>query len=324
MRTLRVLGIADGGESVVCVEEDAERGAAHNGAQFTIPIDERLRAAVRGDLSRFGQLEIEMAPQLRPREIQSRIRAGASVEQVAAAAGCTPDRIERYAYPVLLERATVAEKARAVLPLQGAAMGSASAANARRTLEDIVTSTLTDRGQQQDAQWDAFRDERGWTVSLTWRAGRTENRAEWAFTARPDGGSVSPRNAEAADLVEPGPAVLRTISDTSHADDAVRTAGPFRDREPRLTHEEHVVMDTVTDDRSAARVSVQGHGQGQAPVVTAHGERDQATRTGTDGHGVAAGSANPAQPTGRSARRGHRPPMPSWEDVLLGTRAAER
>ena len=109
MRPLRVLGLAEGeqggvGQTLVC--EDPTTGE-----QFSIPCDDRLRAGARGDLSRFGQLEIELESQLRPKEIQARIRAGATVEQVASIAGTSALRVERFAYPVLLERASVAEKA---------------------------------------------------------------------------------------------------------------------------------------------------------------------------------------------------------------------
>ena len=50
---------------------------------------------------------------LRPKEIQARIRAGASVEQVAQMAGVDVGRVERFAHPVLLERARAAELAKA-------------------------------------------------------------------------------------------------------------------------------------------------------------------------------------------------------------------
>ncbi len=56
-----------------------------------------------------------MDSQLRPREIQARIRAGASVEQVAEQAGIPHAKVERFAYPVLLERARAAEMAQAVI-----------------------------------------------------------------------------------------------------------------------------------------------------------------------------------------------------------------
>ena len=82
MRALRVVGITeDGGELSVVLEDPGRR------ERFTVPADEQLRAAARGDLTRLGQIAIELESQLRPREIQARIRAGASVDQVAAAAG---------------------------------------------------------------------------------------------------------------------------------------------------------------------------------------------------------------------------------------------
>ena len=95
MRALRVVGITEGGGELSVVLEDAARQE-----RFTVPADEQLRAAARGDLTRLGQISIELESQLRPREIQARIRAGASVDQVAAAAGVPPQKIERFGYPV--------------------------------------------------------------------------------------------------------------------------------------------------------------------------------------------------------------------------------
>ena len=89
MRALRVVGITEGGGEFSVVLEDPARRE-----RFTVPADEQLRAAARGDLTRLGQIAIELESQLRPREIQARIRAGASVDQVAAAAraGLRPGR----------------------------------------------------------------------------------------------------------------------------------------------------------------------------------------------------------------------------------------
>src|SRR6195952_2421767 len=132
MRPLRVLGLAESdqqaGQSLVC--EDPTTGE-----QFSIACDDRLRAGARGDLSRFGQLEIEMESQLRPREIQSRIRAGATVEQVAAMAGTTAARVERFAFPVLLEPASVAERAMKARPaIDGITAGTSVGATVAATL----------------------------------------------------------------------------------------------------------------------------------------------------------------------------------------------
>jgi hypothetical protein len=342
MPQLRVLGISEDGRHLLC--RNAERD---DQTSFTVPIDERLRAAIRGDVSRFGQLEIEMEPQLRPREIQRRVRAGASVDQVAAAAACSIERVERYAYPVLMERSAMSEQAQAVHPLQSAALGTVGAAQADKSLVEIVTATLTERLQQRDMAWDAFRDERGWTVRLSWRAGRSENSAEWAFDPRPGGGTVTARNDAAADLVEPGVMPLRTVEATgSGADDrASRNPGATGDpgRRPRhggppsMTADEHLVADTVTDRRAAveglhpqeatrtgtddgasqARSPGEGRSPGEAGASGVGSESAPAPGTGS-------GSASASGSAARSGRLGQKPPMPSWEDVLLGTRAAGR
>ena len=110
MRALRVVGLTEDGAVVL---EDPVRLE-----RYTVPADERLRAAARGDLSRLGQIAIELESQLRPREIQARIRAGASVEQVATAAGVPEQKIERFAYPVLLERFRTADNAQRAHPMR--------------------------------------------------------------------------------------------------------------------------------------------------------------------------------------------------------------
>src|SRR3954447_11246161 len=74
------------------------------GPEFTVEIDARLRAALdvqptsRSDGS--GKVETQMDSQLRPRDIQARIRAGETPEQVAAAAQTTVDKVMPYAAPV--------------------------------------------------------------------------------------------------------------------------------------------------------------------------------------------------------------------------------
>ena len=81
------------------------------GNEHTLDIDVALRAALRGDPARIGQLEIQMESVLRPRDIQARIRAGESAEAVAQAAQTTVDKIMAFAAPVLAERAHMADRA---------------------------------------------------------------------------------------------------------------------------------------------------------------------------------------------------------------------
>ena len=202
MRALRVVGITEGSGELSVVLEDSLR---HE--RFTVPADEQLRAAARGDLTRLGQIAIELESQLRPREIQARIRAGASVEQVAAAAGWPPQKIERFAYPVLLERSRTAEVAQRAHPMRADGPDS-------RVLADVVAHTFGLRGQEfLSAEWDSWKGDDGrWVVALSWRAGRSDNRALWTFQPGAHGGTVTAIDEHAHDLVEGLPArPLRTV-----------------------------------------------------------------------------------------------------------------
>ena len=123
---------------------------------------------------------------LRPKEIQAKIRAGASVEQVASAAGVGIERVQRFANPVLLERSRAAELATAAHPVL--ADGPSVL-----TLLETVTSALVARGLDPDAtSWDAWRNEDGrWTVQMGWKAGMSDNVAHFRFTPGAHGGTVT-------------------------------------------------------------------------------------------------------------------------------------
>src|SRR3954447_10969131 len=105
MQDLRLVAANERGSHLVLRSADGDK--------YVLSIDDRLRAAGRGDRSRVGQLDAEAEGHLRPRDIQARIRAGASAEQVARAAGVSVDRVRRFEGPVLAERehiATLAQK----------------------------------------------------------------------------------------------------------------------------------------------------------------------------------------------------------------------
>jgi Protein of unknown function (DUF3071) len=124
-----------------------------------------VRAALRGDRARLGQLEIQMESALRPRDIQARIRAGESPEAVAAVAQMPMERVMAFAGPVLAERDHIASLAqRASVRRRGGADAPA------RNLGAWVTERL--RTRQVDptsAEWDAWRRDDGrWAVRVSY------------------------------------------------------------------------------------------------------------------------------------------------------------
>lgn len=168
MPELRVVAVSNDGTRLVLKAADS--------TEYTLPIDERLRAAVRNDRARLGQIEIEVESHLRPRDIQARIRAGASAEEVAQMAGIPVDRVRRFEGPVLAERAFMAERARKT-PVRR------PGENTGPQLGEAVQERLTLRGAEKDAvQWDSWRRDDGtWEVLLVYRVAGEPHSASWTY-----------------------------------------------------------------------------------------------------------------------------------------------
>lgn len=192
MRELKVVGLDVDGKRIICECDPS-------GEKFILFSDDRLRAAVRGDktVSSQRQIDAEVPSVLRPKEIQAKIRAGASVEQIASAAGVDIERVERFAHPVLLERSRAAELATAAHPVL--ADGPSVL-----TLLETVTSALVARGlDPEDTSWDAWRNEDGrWTVQMGWKAGMSDNVAHFRFTPGAHGGTVTSFDDAACELID--------------------------------------------------------------------------------------------------------------------------
>ncbi|MFH8220703.1 MULTISPECIES: septation protein SepH [unclassified Streptomyces] len=168
MPELRVVAVSNDGTRLVLKAADS--------TEYTLPIDERLRAAVRGDRPRLGQIEIEVESHLRPRDIQARIRAGATAEEVAQLAGIPVDRVRRFEGPVLAERAFMAERARKT-PVRR------PGENSGPLLGEAVQERLLLRGAEKDTvQWDSWRRDDGtWEVLLVYRVAGEPHSASWTY-----------------------------------------------------------------------------------------------------------------------------------------------
>src|SRR5262245_1257607 len=157
MQELRLVTAIDEGVRLLLRSPD--------GSEYTLPLDEKLKAAIRGDRVRLGQLEIETDTPLRPRDIQARIRAGESAADVAVAAGIPLERVRRYEGPVLAEREHMAATAR-----RTALRGSALSDGPALLLGDLVAQRLRERGIDPEvAAWDSWRREDSqWHVVVTY------------------------------------------------------------------------------------------------------------------------------------------------------------
>ena len=100
-----------------------------------------------------------MVNALTPREIQARIRSGASVEDVVSETGMETERIEAFAGPVLAEREHIASAA------QTATIRRRGEGGSHRRLGDLIEQRLRSRKlDPEQLVWDAWRQ-----GDLKWR-----------------------------------------------------------------------------------------------------------------------------------------------------------
>ncbi len=188
MRELSFDGLSPDGTRLVLAGKD--------GQKYTVAIDERLEAAVRRDRARMSQVELEQSGVLRPREIQARIRAGATAEDVAAASGLSLEHIRRFEGPVLTERAWVAQQAQAT--------------EVRRPggdieLGDLVAERLQSAGVDPTSiAWDSWRRDDGiWVVIATFPVPPNTHVATWSYDSVSRTMTVADDNARALSAITP-------------------------------------------------------------------------------------------------------------------------
>ncbi len=209
MQELEFAELDEGGRLVVVAED---------GTRYAVPVDDRLRAAMRPRRQTDGG-DGSATASATPREVQAMIRAGQTAEDVASATGWELARVRRFEGPVLAEREHVVGLAKAAhVRAQGRTDGS-------HTLERRVRERLQSRGvPPAETRWDAARTgaQGPWTVVVSFPAGGRERQAAWHYEVQDR--SIEALDDEARWLSEdeqalPGGLAGHPLLGTSHAED---------------------------------------------------------------------------------------------------------
>lgn len=188
MQDLRLVGVHEGGEHLLL--------SGRGGETFRLRIDEALRVAASRPARRAGQAaEPEAGPTMTPRDIQARIRSGASAEEVAELSGHDIAHIRRYEGPVLAEREYIARQAQSVevaAPMTAAQDSHRSAfGDSPVNLGDMVNHRLRAFGvDPETVVWDSWRRPEGsWDVVASFSLGENsrvsvgeEPPARWTYS----------------------------------------------------------------------------------------------------------------------------------------------
>jgi hypothetical protein len=294
MQELRLVAVSEDGSYAVLA-------VPGRGGRFSLPIDDRLRIVARGQFSRLAQYEIEVESPLRPKEIQDRIRAGETADEIADAAGVPIERVRRFEGPVLAERAYRAQEAQRATIRQPGDSGPGP------RLGDVVTERLTKFGSSpEDAQWDSRkRADSNWQVQLMFTAGGRPHMAEWVFDPRRR--HVTPADDDAARLSLPeadlpaaarGPVAATRATVTPIAPRLAPLASPAAVPGPPLTQPE--------PDPEQRHATAQARPASSEAVV----EEEAAEPP------PAAARERPARKA--AGGRSRRSSVPSWDEIMFG------
>ncbi|MDR2567230.1 MAG: DUF3071 domain-containing protein [Bifidobacteriaceae bacterium] len=156
----------------VRADDDRLICADQAGEEFAVAISAELRAAVIGaKRSQAPDAPVQIPEVLRPKDIQTLVRAGTSPAELAEASGLDLEHINRYAAPVLDEREYVARQARRLALRHDPG---------ERTIEDLAFDRVAQQGVDPDLLvWDAVREPGGWVVRLDFEADSGPVRARW-------------------------------------------------------------------------------------------------------------------------------------------------
>lgn len=186
MRQLRFAGPAeDAGHFVLESVDGLDR--------FRLINDDALRTAVAAATAFPSSGQTQTPPQastpapqrdgaeIGPREIQVRVRAGESPQDLADSLGVPLERVMRFAGPVVDERLRIVDEARRA---RARRTGREGTENAAVVFGEAVDDRFSAHGISPiDVSWDSRRREDGdWIVEATWRGGDSTHSASWAFT----------------------------------------------------------------------------------------------------------------------------------------------
>ncbi len=179
MRELRAVRVSDDGKEILLSESSDAPPAVSGEPGYLLRADDRLRGMLR---PRPVTSETRPESALSPREIQARLRAGETAEDVARAAGIPVTRVARYEAPIAAERVRIVDEVR-----RATAPGP-HRVSPGRPLGSVVDERLTDEGFDPAlAQWLARRRPDGtWLVTVD----LADLHAEWSW----DSGARRVRN----------------------------------------------------------------------------------------------------------------------------------
>lgn len=337
MRELKVTDV-DGATLVVADDE---------GNEFRVPVDETSLRRLRHSRT------AEDGPRVSPKDIQSHLRAGLSNDEISALTGASLDLIQRFETPVLAEREFIISSALSV-PTQTTV--ETETGNLSTAFGTVITQRLHSLSASAE-RWATWKEETGsWVVKLEFTANGIEHDARWSFEPRKR--TLTPANSDASTLSQKGELStglipkLRAVA-TDSADTVIvepvqaahtQPVAPVPEASPapaiEETREHSPTADLLEalrkrrndrestpawlkDEVSAATDSVDV--VSDDTVISGKTVEFDATLNFTEPFDMSVSEEMPtvteAKNDSKQIGKNGRPSMPSWDDIVFGTRS---
>jgi len=260
-----------------------------SGKEHSVEASADLLLALRKALAPISAATDE---DLRPAQIQARLRAGMSVEQLVSEFGVDEARVRRFEGPVIQERAYVAQRSQ-----RARIKGNTN----EITLGDQIENLLLERGQSTDQlTWDATRgEETFWTISVT-RGGAI---AHFGFDTSSQ--SVWPLDDVARTLIGLAPTNAPRLVPVPT--ETTRPTSVIAQPKPETVAARPVPVETKPEPENESKSSVEP----VAKIDTVKSfDPDQDESTVETGQSTSA-----AKVTGKKSKRTS---VPSWDEILFG------
>ncbi len=322
--------------TVIEVSPTAIVAVSRDGHRYTIPVDAELRSGIahKPGVSRTGGTS--------PREIQTLLRSGLSISEVAERTGEDADHVAKFEAPITAELAFVLERALSV-PVTTQSDEDAT------TFGAAIESRLREQGGSV-SRWQAYRLIDEWVVGAEFTVGDVTEDATWAFDPRkltlvpsnPVAIRVSKADAVDAALFPP----LRVVTpqapqrfDSGEFEPVPEPARPQPVIQIPIDMDEIIgarvaepvdappadLLDELHKRRGERSEAMSSHpSTGSIPVITP--EMLETADDAPEAPDTVEPDPQPSTPdvfvdeTPSQRQRRQRAPMPTWDEIVFGTR----
>ena len=331
--------------TIIEVTRDGIVVVSRDGQRFTIALDDAMRAKL-GHTTPVGQNST-----VSPKEIQSLLRSGLSVDEVASRTGTSAEHVTRFEGPIVAEMSFVLERALAVPVVSN---------DLSLTFGVEISARISEQGGSI-VRWQAYRINDEWVVGARCLIGDVEEDATWSFDPRKM--TLVPSNAAAVRIsksdsvdaalfpplrvvtqpaptarfdsgeFEPIPEPRKPVVPVQNVTSSIEidVAAVIEASAQESTPESTVAEDELTRRRASRNDAIASHpSTGSIPIITPDmlevpddspvaPDDVPVVQVDTDTASAPAAEQPFVDPTPSRSKR-QRAAMPTWDEIVFGTR----